>query len=68
MNIQLTQGQKIELETQHKKERDRKVGDRIKAILLSSEGWSQSQIAQALRIHETTVATHIKEYLDEKKQ
>lgn len=67
MNIQLTQGQKIELETQHKKERDRKVGDRIKAILLSSEGWSQSQIAQALRIHETTVATHIKEYLDEKK-
>ena len=67
MNIQLTQEQKIKLETQHKKERDRKVGDRIKAILLSSEGWSQSHIAQALRIHETTVATHIKEYLDEKK-
>ena len=67
MNIQLTQEQKIKLETQHKKERDRKVGDRIKAILLSSEGWSQSHIAQALRIHETTVATHIKEYLDEQK-
>ena len=67
MNIELTQEQKIELETQHRQERDRKVGDRIKAILLSSEGWNQSQIAQALRIHETTVATHIKEYLNQKK-
>ena len=67
MNIQLSQEQKTDLETQHKQERDRKAGDRIKAVLLSSEGWTQSQIAQALRIHETTVAIHIKEYLDEKK-
>jgi transposase len=67
MNIQLTQTQKIELEAQHRKERDSKVCDRIKAVLLSSEGWTQSQIAQALRIHETTVANHIREYLNQKK-
>lgn len=67
MNIQLTQKQKTELEVQHKKERNSKVSDRIKAVLLSSEGWSQSQIAQALRIHETTVAIHIKEYLNQNK-
>ncbi len=67
MNIHLTEEQKIDLEAQHKQERDRKVGDRIKAILLSSEGWSQSHIAQALRIHETTVATHIKGYLNQNK-
>ena len=67
MDIQLTQEQKTNLETQHKQERNRKAGDRIKAILLSSEGWAQSQIAQALRIHETTVATHIKEYLNQQK-
>jgi transposase len=67
MKIQLTQEQKKELESQHRKERDSKVCDRIKAVLLSSEGWTQSQIAQALRIHETTVAMHIQEYLDKNK-
>lgn len=67
MNIQLTQEEQVDLEAQHRKERDSKVCDRIKAVLLSGEGWSQSHIAQALRIHETTVATHIKEYLDQKK-
>ena len=67
MKIQLTQEQKKELEAQHRKERDSNVCDRIKAVLLSSEGWTQSQIAQALRIHETTVAIHISDYLIEKK-
>ena len=67
MKIQLTQEQKTELEAQHMKERDSKVCDRIKAVLLSSEGWTQSHIAQALRIHETTVAIHISDYLKHKK-
>ena len=67
MNISLTEDQKLKLETQHRKERNCKVRDRIKAILLSSEGWSQAQIAQALRIHETTVSTHIQEYLNKSK-
>ena len=35
--------------------------------MLSSEGWSQFQIAQALRIHETTVTSHLKDYLDSNK-
>jgi len=67
MNLLLTEEQKIKLETQHRKERNGKVRDRIKAILLSSENWTQPQIAQALRIHETTVATHIQEYLNKSK-
>ena len=67
MNILLTEEQKIKLETQHRKERNGKVRDRVKAILLSSENWTQPQIAQALRINETTVATHIQEYLDKNK-
>jgi transposase len=62
MNIQLTQEQKIKLEAQHRKERNSKACDRIKAVLLSSEGWSQSQLAQALRIHEKTVAIHLQDY------
>jgi len=67
MKIQLTQEQKQELEAQHGIERDSKVCDRIKAVLLFSEGWTQSHIAQALRIHQTTVAIHIADYLIQKK-
>lgn len=63
MKIILTAAQKVGLEQQHKLERDSRVCDRIKAVLLSSEGWSQKQIAQALRIHETTVQTHLSDYV-----
>ena len=47
----------------HDTERDRRVCDRIKAILLASEGWSQAMISQALRIHELTVARHLSDYV-----
>jgi len=67
MKIQLSKNQKIDLEAQHKKERNSKISDRIKAVLLSGESWNNAQIAQALRIHETTVATHIEEYLHQNK-
>jgi transposase len=36
-------------------------------VLLRSEDWSISAIAQALRVHESTVTRHIKDYLDEAK-
>lgn len=54
----LTLQQKIQLEQMHDSTRDGRVRDRIKAILLASEGWNQTMIAQALRIHESTVARH----------
>ncbi|NBP04325.1 MAG: IS630 family transposase [Proteobacteria bacterium] len=63
MKISLTEAQKSNLELQHKSERDGRIRDRIKAVLLNSEGWTQRQIAQALRIHETTVAEHLNDYL-----
>ncbi len=62
MKMTLTQKQKHELENQHDKTRDGRVRDRIKAVLLASEGWSTSMISQALRIHETTVLRHLKDY------
>ena len=55
MKINLTETQKFYLEQQHKVESDSRVSDQIKAILLANEGWTQPQIAQALRIHVTTV-------------
>lgn len=67
MKITLTEEQKQKLEEQHKAEDDGRIRDRIKAVLLSSEGWRQRQIAIALRVHETTVWGHLNDYLREEK-
>ncbi|MCZ7622500.1 hypothetical protein KsCSTR_40240 [Candidatus Kuenenia stuttgartiensis] len=67
MKITLTEEQKQKLEEQHKTERDSRICDRIKAVLLANEGWTQRQIAQALRIHETTVWGHVKDYVIQEK-
>ena len=61
--IKLTKEQKVELEYRHDKARDGRVRDRIKAVLLCSEGWSTTMIAQALRLHETTIIRHINDDL-----
>lgn len=63
MKITLTPQQKLQLEQMHDIERDSRVCDRIKAVLLASEGWSQAMISQALRIHESTVARHLSDYV-----
>jgi hypothetical protein len=47
----LTSEQKNELEARHDASRDKRVCDRIKAVLLRSEGWSTPMIAQALRLN-----------------
>lgn len=65
--IILTANQKKELELRHRETRDANESDRIKAVLLRSEDWSIGAIAQALRVHESTVTRHIKEYLEEGK-
>lgn len=54
------------LELRHKQCRDVKECYRINAVLLRSEGWTIPMIAQALRIHESTVTRHINDYLDGK--
>jgi transposase len=59
MDIQLTPQEKRELERRHRVERDGLVRDRIKAVLLKSESWTNEAIAQALRIHADTVADHL---------
>lgn len=67
MKIFITSEQKIELERLHDSSRDKHVCDRIKAVLLASEGWSSVMIAQALRLYQTTVDHHISEYLNKGK-
>ena len=65
--ITLTTKEKSALEHRHKTTRDVNELDRIKAILLRSEGWLVSDIAQALRVHEGTVTRHIKDYFNHQK-
>ena len=67
MRIALSNDQKKELEKRHRVERDGRIRDRIKAVLLSSEGWTGEEIAQALRIHPETVYEHLKDYRTQEK-
>jgi transposase len=65
--ISLTPKEKDDLECRHRVTRDACESDRIKAVLLRAEGWSLAAIAQALRVHEATIARHLKDYLEESK-
>ncbi|MFO9065726.1 helix-turn-helix domain-containing protein, partial [Legionella pneumophila serogroup 1] len=50
--LYLTPEEKDYLEREHALKENGKERDRIKAILLRSEGWTVSQISQALRLHQ----------------
>ena len=63
----LTNEERVSLLRQHKKERDKRICDRIKAVLLRDSGWSWMQIAQALLLSEEVLRKHLKEYQASKK-
>ena len=58
----LTSEEKVRLEEMHASENNGKARDRLKAILLRSEGWTVPQISQALRLHQSTIIRHIQDY------
>ena len=58
----LTEQERAQLKLQHKQERDKRVCDRIKAILLYDEGWSPQQIAKILLISDQAVRDQVDEY------
>src|SRR3990170_9120906 len=65
--IFLSDAERAQLKAQHKRERDGKVRDRIKAVLLYDKGWSIGTIAEALFLSEDAIREHITEYKDSKK-
>lgn len=67
MKTKLTEQNKKGLEDRHRVERDGRVRDRIKALLLKSEGWTNVMIGQALRIHVDTVGQHLQDWQQEQK-
>ena len=65
--IFLTVEERTQLKAQHRRERDGRIRDRIKAVLLSDKGWSIAAIAEALLISDDAVREHISEYKESKK-
>jgi len=63
----LTDKEKAQLKAQHKRERDRRICDRIKAVLLYDKGWSIPAIAEALLLSDDAIRNHIMEYKESKK-
>ena len=61
-NLSLTSKAKRDLERDHKYCNSKKTSDRIKAVLLYSEGWSAAMISQALRVSENSVRRHVEDY------
>lgn len=63
----LTNPEREQLKLHHRRERDGRIRDRIKAVLLYDEGWSPKDIAKVLLISDEAVRNHIDEYKASKK-
>ena len=62
MKNYLDQTERQRLLEQHKRERDKRICDRIKAVLLYDQGWSLQRIAEALFISHEAVRQHLLDY------
>jgi transposase len=63
----LTENERVKLRFQHRLERDRRIADRIKAILLYDKGWTYRAIAEALMLDEETISQHVHDYQESQK-
>jgi transposase len=63
----LTSEEREALKVRHRREKDGRTRDRMKAVLLSDKGWSYRDIAEALFLDEETISKHVEEYRSEKK-
>jgi transposase len=65
--IFLSDAERAQLRIQHRQERDGRIRDRIKAVLLFDKGWSIPAIAEALLLSEDAIREHIADYRESKK-
>jgi len=63
----LTSAERNKLIQRHKKERDKRVCDRIKAVLAYDDGYTYSEIAKILLLDDETIRRHIDDYQKSKK-
>lgn len=62
MQNPLSKEERDNLIAQHKQERDKRVCDRIKAVLLFDEGWNCEEIAHVLLLSDEAVRQHINDF------
>jgi len=67
MNKILNESERDKLLLQHRRERDRRVADRIKAVLLRDEGWTYAEISHALFLSEDSIKFHLQDYISQNK-
>lgn len=67
MNRKLTTAERADLQRRHKKERDKRVCDRIKAVLAYDDGYSYAEIARLLLLDGETIRRHIDTYHQDKR-
>jgi len=67
MEKSLTVKERDKLIKRHRKERDKRICDRIKAVLAYDDGYSYSEIARILLLDDETIRRHIDDYQREKK-
>ena len=63
----LTPEARAALKVQHRKERDKRVCDRIKVVLAYDDGYTYTEIARLLLLDDETVRRHIEAYLSKQK-
>ena len=59
----LSDAERTQLRVQHKRERDGRIRDRIKAVLLRDKGWTIPMIAEVLLLSDDAIREHIYEYM-----
>lgn len=65
MFSKLSDKERDALRVQHKQERDKRICDRIKAVLLCDRGYSDTKIAEILLLDDETIRRHIKDYFEQ---
>src|SRR5579872_4476111 len=64
--FELTSKKVKQLKLLHKKQRDRRAADRIKAIVLLGTGWTLTQVSEALLLDTETLRDYVNKYRDGK--
>jgi len=67
MKIKISPEDRKALIEEHKQMRDKRICDRIKAVLMSDDGFDLVTIARVLLLHKETIRTHLEEYMKSQK-
>ena len=62
LDYALLPGQLAELRQAHRRTRDKREADRIKAVVLLATGWTAEAVAEVLLVDPNTVRAHFKRY------